>query len=98
MKHKYICEFCGKEFNNSSDCVIHEHSHNSLYFNNAEIEEYGLMHSGYRAGTAPALIYVPMYKGCGSNEIRTYGRYGFICEVSREDFKVLYDEGEIIDE
>lgn len=60
MKHKYICEFCGQEFSDSSECVLHEHSHNSLYFNNQEIEEYGIMHSGYRAGTAPALLYVPL--------------------------------------
>lgn len=98
MKRKYICEFCGQEFNDPTDCVVHERSHNSLYINNEEIEEYGIMHSGYRAGTAPALLYIPMYKGSGSKEVRTYGRYGFICEVSREDFKVLYDEGEIIDD
>lgn len=98
MKHKYICDFCGQEFSDAAECVLHEHSHNSLYFNTKEIEEYGIMHSGYRAGTAPALLYVPMYKGSGAKEVRTYGRYSFICEVSREDFKVLYDEGEIIDE
>ena len=50
MKHKYICEFCGQEFNDPTDCVVHEHSHNCLYINNKEIEEYGIMHSGYRAG------------------------------------------------
>lgn len=97
MKHKYICDFCGQEFSDSAECVLHEHSHNSLYFNQDEIEEYGIMHSGYRAGTAPALVYLPMYKGSGSKEVRTYGRYGFICEVSREDFKVLYDVGGVVD-
>lgn len=97
MVTKFYCEFCGKEFIDVSECVDHERSHNSLFIDADRVQDDGLSTSGNRAGTAPALVYVPLFKRDNDkNIVKVWGRYSFICTLTQEDFDVLEQEGEIV--
>ena len=98
MVTKFYCEFCGKEFIDVTKCVEHERSHNSLFIDAESVTDYGLSTSGNRIGTAPALVYVPLFKRDENNKIiKMWGRYSFITVLSPKDFAVLVSEGEIIE-
>ena len=96
MVTKFYCEFCGKEFTDVNECVDHERSHNSLFIDAERVQDDGLSTSGNRAGTAPALVYVPLFKrDSDKNTVKLWGRYSFCCTLTEAEFAVLFQEGEI---
>ena len=97
MITKFYCEFCGKVFTDASNCVDHERSHNSLFIDAERVQDDGLMTSGNRAGEAPALVYVPLFKRDNDkNIVKLWGRYSYVCKLTQEAFDVLVQEGEIV--
>lgn len=98
MRMKFYCEFCGQEFVSADLCAEHERSHGSLYIDHESIRDNGISHSGNRAGSAPALIYIPVYHEGKECTEKLYCRYIFTCEVDENTYEVLKEEGEIVDD
>ena len=97
MITKFYCEFCGKEFTVVSECVDHERSHNSLFIDADRVQDNGLSTSGNRAGTAPALVYVPLFRIDKNKNIeRLWGRYNFCISLTQVEYDILAEEGEIV--